>query len=438
MISRSEKVAYSLGDVASNLVFQVVLLYLAFFYTDQMGLEPADVGMLFLVVRVIDAVTDPLLGYVADRTRSRWGAYRPYIWGGAIPLGICFALVFIVPDYDYAGRLVYAYITYSLMMMAYTAVNIPYSALAAVISPDPRDQVSIQSYRFIGAMLGGIIVTAVMGPLVDYFAFIDFAGGYFIPVTLMAIVGVVLFWLCFRGTRERVVVRIEPGHTLTEDIQALWRNHHWRLIALMALLLLTGNVIKTTLVIYYLRYFLAMGDHVSVVLAAGMLMNLLGCFAVNLLPKHYDKAKVLGTIMTATAVVSSLAILAPSTNAYAGIGGYLLWCFVFQSHAPIFWAMITETARYGEAKTGIRQAGVVVSTVIFMIKVGVAIGGALAVWVLMLADYEAGSVLTDESKATVALGFSVFPAVFFIIVAALAIWYKKLAQPDYSEDLQGD
>lgn len=437
MISRQEKVAYSLGDVASNLVFQVVLLYLAFFYTDKMGLEPADVGMLFLVVRVIDAVTDPLLGYVADRTKSRWGAYRPYIWGGAIPLGICFALVFIVPDYDYAGRLVYAYITYTLMMMAYTAVNIPYSALAAVISSDPKDQVSIQSYRFIGAMLGGIIVTAVMGPLVDYFDFIDIAGGYFIPVSLMAAVGVVLFWFCFRGTRERVVVRNEPGHTLFEDIQALWCNHHWRLITIMALLLLTGNVIKTTLVIYYLRYFLAMGDHVSSVLAAGMLLNLLGCFAVNLLPKHYNKANVLAAIMVVTTVVSSVAVLAPSNSAYAGISAYLVWCFVFQSHAPIFWAMITETARFGEAKTGIRQAGVVVSTVIFMIKVGVAIGGALAVWVLMLADYEAGAKLTETSKATIAMGFSVFPAVFFMLVAVLAMWYKKLAQPDSAGDLQG-
>ncbi len=437
MISRQEKVAYSLGDVASNLVFQVVLLYLAFFYTDKMGLQPADVGMLFLVVRVIDAVTDPLLGYVADRTKSRWGAYRPYICGGAIPLGICLALVFIVPDYDYAGRLIYAYITYTLMMMAFTVVNIPYSALAAVISPEPEDQVSIQSYRFVGAMLGGIIVTAVMGPLVNYFDFIDLAGGYFIPVSLMAGLGVVLFWLCFSGTHERVAVRNEPGHTLAEDIQALWRNHHWRLLAFMALMLLTGNVIKTTLVIYYLRYFLAMGEQVSAVLAAGMLLNLLGCLAVNQVPTHYNKANVLATIMLVAAVVSSVALLAPASNPYTGVGAYLAWCFVFQSHAPIFWAMITETARFGEAKTGIRQAGVVVSTVIFMIKVGVALGGALAVWVLLLADYEAGVMLTEASKETIAVGFSVFPALFFIFVAALSIWYKKLAQPDSAQNLQG-
>jgi len=149
MLTKKEKIAYGLGDTASNIIFQTVMLFLTFFYTDIFGISPAVVGTLFLVVRVIDAITDPLMGSLTDSTRTRYGSYRPYLLWLAVPFGLISIITFTTPDLSDSGKVIYAFITYTLLMLVYTAINIPYSALGGVLSRDPNERVSIQSYRFV-------------------------------------------------------------------------------------------------------------------------------------------------------------------------------------------------------------------------------------------------------------------------------------------------
>ena len=169
MISVKEKVAYGLGDTASNFVFQTVILFLTFYYTDVVGLNPVTVGSIFLLVRLIDAVTDPLMGSLADKTRTRWGAYRPYLLWMALPFALISVIAFTTPDTDYNGKLIYAIASYVLLMLMYTAINIPYSALGGVITASPLERVSVQSYRFVFAMLGGLIVSLCTLPMVNWY-----------------------------------------------------------------------------------------------------------------------------------------------------------------------------------------------------------------------------------------------------------------------------
>ncbi|CAM5184536.1 MFS transporter [Alishewanella longhuensis] len=204
MLTKKEKMAYGLGDTASNIIFQTVMLFLTFFYTDIFGISPAVVGTLFLVVRIIDAITDPLMGALADKTQSRFGQYRPYLLYLALPFGLISVLAFTTPDLSPTGKMWYAFTTYTLLMLAYTAINIPYSALGGALTADPSERVSVQSYRFVFGMLGGLLVTACTLPLVAWFGQGDQAKGYQLTIAAMSLLGVVLFVLCFLGTRERV------------------------------------------------------------------------------------------------------------------------------------------------------------------------------------------------------------------------------------------
>ncbi|MDP5205902.1 glycoside-pentoside-hexuronide (GPH):cation symporter, partial [Alishewanella sp. SMS9] len=201
MLSKKEKIAYGLGDTASNIIFQTVMLFLTFFYTDIFGISPAIVGSMFLLVRIIDAVTDPLMGALADNTKSRHGKYRPYLLWLALPFAFCSVLAFTTPDFSENGKVWYAFATYTLLMLAYTAINIPYSALGGVLTADPNERVSVQTYRFIFGMLGGLLVTACTLPLVEYFGQGDQARGYQWTIAAMSLLGMILFLLCFAGTR---------------------------------------------------------------------------------------------------------------------------------------------------------------------------------------------------------------------------------------------
>ena len=197
MVSVKEKIAYGLGDTASNIVFQTVMLFLTFFYTDIYGISPAFVGTMFLAVRIIDAVTDPLMGAIADRTQSKYGKFRPYLLWFALPFGLISVLAFTTPDFGEEGKMIYAFVTYTLLMLVYTAINIPYCALGAVLTADPKERVSVQSYRFVFAMLGGLMVTALTLPLVEFFGQGDRAKGYQLTIMAMSVLGVLMFFGLF-------------------------------------------------------------------------------------------------------------------------------------------------------------------------------------------------------------------------------------------------
>jgi len=431
MVSVREKIAYGLGDTASNIVFQTVMLFLTFFYTDIFGISPAFVGTMFLAVRIIDAITDPLMGAFADRTQSKHGKFRPYLLWFALPFGLISVLAFTTPDFSETGKMWYAFLTYTLLMLVYTAINIPYCALGGVLTADPAERVSIQSYRFVFAMLGGVLVSACTLPLVDYFGQGDKAKGYQLTILAMSVMGVLMFLACFYGTKERIQPQAEQG-SVGAGFKALWQNDQWRVLSVAALFLLSGSVLRNTLAIYYVKYYLELPDSISLFITLGMIGSIAGCIVAQPLAKRFCKVKLyIGIQLTAAALcVASYFVVAEQTMLAFAL--FILWNFFFNAGTPLLWAKMADTVDYGQWKTGIRTTGMVYSSIIFFIKLGLAIGGAAAGWLLAGYGYQADQSQSETARQGILLSFSIYPALGSLLVAIVMRWYiltdKKIAQ----------
>ena len=303
MISIKEKIAYGLGDTASNIIFQTVMMFLLLFYTDVMGLSPAVVGTMFLLVRVIDAVTDPLMGNIADNTKTKWGQFRPYLLWLALPFAIISVLAFTTPNLSDDNKVIYAFVTYTLLMIAYTAINIPYCALGGVLTADAKERVTVQSYRFVFGMLGGVIVAAATMPMVEYLGNGDKAKGYQLTMIAMSLLGFVLFLLCFLGTKERVSLPENQTSTFKENLQSLWKNDQWRILCIAAFFLLTGQVLRFTLAVYYVKYFLGREDLITSFLTLGVVASMIGCAVAQPLAKRVCKIKAYITLQLISATI---------------------------------------------------------------------------------------------------------------------------------------
>lgn len=424
MLTKREKVAYGLGDTASNIVFQTVMLFLTFFYTDIFGISPAVVGTMFLLVRIIDAVTDPLMGALADKTQSQHGKYRPYLLWLALPFALCSVLAFTTPDLSASGKVIYAFATYTLLMLAYTAINIPYSALGGVLTADPTERVSVQSYRFVFGMLGGLLVTACTLPLVTFFGNGDNAKGYQLTIVAMSALGLVLFLLCFAGTRERVNAPVDQQLTLKRSFASLWQNDQWRVLCVAAFFLLTGMVLRTTLAIYYVKYFLGREDLITMFVTLGMVGNIAGCAAAQWLSRYVDKVNAYIGLQLIAALISALSFFVGAAQLELAFALYFLWGFFLQMATPLLWAKMADTVDYGHYKTGIRITGLVYSSIVFFIKLGLALGGALAGWLLAFYQYQADSVQTVATQQGILLSFTVLPAIGSVLVALVMSRYR--------------
>lgn len=423
MVSVREKVAYGLGDTASNIIFQTVMLFLSFFYTDIFGISPAVVGVLFLAVRIVDAITDPLMGALTDRTETKYGKFRPYLLWLAIPFAVISILAFTTPELSENGKMIYAFVTYTLLMMAYTAINIPYSALGGVITADPKERVSVQSYRFVFGMLGGLLVTALTIPLVDFLGQGDKAKGYQLTITVMSILGVVLFLLCFAGTKERVHPPAAQQSDFKKELGVLWHNDQWRILCLAAIFVLTGMVMRSTLAIYYVKYYLLREDLITLFVTLGMIGNMLGCACSAFLARRFCKIKLYMAMQLLAATLSILAFFVTSEQVVMAFALYILWCFCLQIGTPLLWAKMADVVDYGHWKSGIRINGLVYSSVVFFIKLGLAIGGAIAGWLLASYGYVADSEQTEAARQGILLSFTLYPAIAFILVALVMKFY---------------
>jgi GPH family glycoside/pentoside/hexuronide:cation symporter len=429
MVSVKEKIAYGLGDTASNIVFQTVMLFLTFFYTDIYGISPAFVGTMFLAVRIIDAVTDPLMGAIADRTQSKYGKFRPYLLWFALPFGLISVLAFTTPDFGEEGKMIYAFVTYTLLMLVYTAINIPYCALGAVLTADPKERVSVQSYRFVFAMLGGLMVTALTLPLVEFFGQGDRAKGYQLTIMAMSALGVLMFLACFYGTKERINPPKEAvSRSYMDNFRQLWKNDQWRVLALVALCLMSGYVLRTTLAIYYVKYYLEMPDSITLFITLGMLGSMVGCVIAQPLAKRYCKVKLYIGIQILAAALCASSYFVAADHVTLAIALYVLWNLVFNTGTPLLWAKMADTVDYGQWRTGIRTTGMVYSSIIFFIKMGIAVGGALGGWLLAGIGYQADVTQTEETKAGLLLAFSLYPAIGSLIVAFVMGAYKLNTQ----------
>lgn len=431
-VSVKEKIAYGLGDTASNIIFQTVMMFLLIYYTDVVGISPAVVGTMFLVVRLFDAITDPLMGALADRTQTRWGQFRPYLLWLALPFGIISVLAFTTPDLSTEGKTIYAFITYALLMLAYTAINIPYSALGGVLTANPKERVSVQSYRFVFGMLGGLIVAAFTLPLVQWFGNGDSAKGYQYTIIAMSTLGVVLFLLCFKGTNERISIKTSNKTSFKDDFKSLWKNDQWRILSLAGLFLLSGQVLRGTLAVYYVKYFLMRSDLITTFMSLGMVASILGAALAQPLAKKMCKIKAYISLQTIAASICIVSYFINSQQIEIAFSLFFFWSFFLQMATPLLWAKMADTIDYGHWKTGKRITGMVYSSVVFFIKLGVAIGGALAGWLLAYYGYQSDIEQSDITKDGILLSFTLYPAIGSLLVAWVMRWYildnKKVEQ----------
>ncbi|MCK8129689.1 MFS transporter [Pseudoalteromonas sp. S1610] len=423
MLSKKEKIAYGLGDTASNIIFQTVMLFLTFFYTDIFGISPAVVGTLFLVVRVIDAVTDPIMGALTDATHTKYGSYRPYLLWLAIPFAVISVITFTTPEMDDANKIIYAFVTYTLLMLVYTAINIPYSALGGVLSGNPNERVSIQSYRFVFGMLGGLLVTSCTLPLVKWFGNGNNEMGYQLTMLVMSCLGVVLFLICFRYTKERVS---NPPHKLSlkTQLHVLWQNQPFKILCMAALVLLTSMVLRTTLAIYYVKYVLGKEDLITEFVTLGMIGNILGCACAQPLSKRLDKKAAYVYLQYISAILSCIAFFVPNEHVLLAFLVYFLWCFFTQMATPLLWAKMADTIDYGVWQNGLRLTGLVYASIVFFIKLGLALGGAIAGWLLAYYQYQANVELSEATKNGILTSFTLYPAIGSVLVALIMSKYS--------------
>jgi GPH family glycoside/pentoside/hexuronide:cation symporter len=428
-VSTGEKISYGLGDTASNIVFQVVINFMLIFYTDVFGISAAAVGTLFLVVRIFDAITDPLMGGLADRTQTRWGKYRPYLLWVAVPYGALAVLAFTTPDISDSGKLIYAYITYALLMTAYTAINIPYSALGGVMTAAPAERASIQSWRFALAMVGGALVTASVWPMVDYFGGGDKEKGFQMAMVVLSTVAVLCFVLCFLFTKERIKPASsenapEKSTTIWQDFGLTLKNDQWRIIAAVTLVLLTSVAMRGAVTPYYVTYFLNQESMISVFMTSAMLAGVAGALVANWLSATICKITLMKWGTWGIIVFNGAAFFVPEGGLWIALCLTILANFSNMLFIPLLFSTVPDTVDYGSKRLGRGAMAMSFSGHLLALKFGIAIGGALAGWMLAGYGYQPNVTQTEQAIFGILLIFAISSVVAGAIVLVLLNKYK--------------
>ncbi|GGA62842.1 MFS transporter [Neiella marina] len=409
MIRLKEKIGYGLGDTASNIVFQVVINFMMIFYTDVFGISAAAVGTLMLVVRLFDAVTDPIMGGIADRTNTRWGRYRPYLLYTCIPYAVLAVLAFTTPDLGDSGKLVWAYVTYAVLMTIYTAINIPYSALGGVLTENVKERTSIQSYRFAMAMAGGAIVTASFMPLVEFFGGAESNReiGYQYAMGTLSVLAVACFLLCFFSTKERVSPPVNERKTnLLQDLWSLRGNGPFMLVVSAAFFLLILTAMRSAAAPYYLTYVLEREDLTSFFLTSGMVAALVGALATNFVSQRMCKVKLFRIGCVLILLTHAALFLIPGKYAWVAYAAFVGASFCQMIVVPVNFSMVADTADYGSLKTGKKIMGMSFSAHLLVIKLGLAVGGALTGWLLSYYGYVANQAQTEDALFGIMIVFA--------------------------------
>jgi GPH family glycoside/pentoside/hexuronide:cation symporter len=423
-ISVGEKVGYGLGDTAANLVWRTLMVFLPFFYTDVFGLSAAAVGTLLLVCRYWDGLTDFVMGMISDRTRTRWGKYRPWILWTALPFGITTILTFTTPDLSYTGKLVYAYVTYSALIIIYTANNIPYAALMGVMSPDPAVRTSLSSYRFFFAFLGGLITQGLNIYLVQFFGQGDDVKGYRYTMTLFAALAVVFFLITFFSTRERVTAPPREKSSFRDDFRDLVGNRPWLVLFFFGILYVAYTTLKYGTLMYYFTYYVGDVSLATGYMIAGLLAAMAGAASTKTLTRWWGKKGVINLFMGSGIVASALFFLCgPDAVVLIFVLGVVAE-YLAAPIAAVYFAMLADSADYSEWKNGRRATGLIFSAGTVAMKFGSGIAGAATGWILMAFGYVANADQTPEALLGIRLLMSLIPAGAALLMLLLIQLYR--------------
>lgn len=431
-ISKSRILGYSLGDLGINLNFQMIGFYLAYFYTDVFGISPGHVAGLFLVARIWDAVNDPIMGYIADHTKTRWGRFRPYLLLMAVPLNLMLVACFFTPDISVEAKVVYAYVTYLLHGMVFTALGLPYSSIVAVMTQDQQERAVIASYRMFFAVIVGMSIVAVgVRPMVERFA--NEQVGFVSVAAIFAVVSTLLILFSFKVSQERVEVPKERYRL--KNIFTIIRKNDALLVLGLAMILNTGVwVIGNAVALYYFKYII--GDTALQPLFFFVMIpfNLLGVILAPAISKRIGKRYtfIWGSLIVAVFAIGryfvpdSMVWLLFAVSAIGTIGQ--MACSVTQ------WGMVPDTVEYGHWKTGFRSEGIPIAFFSFSQKMGMALAGAFAAWVLSVTGYVANSELTPLAGEGIRWLFSIFPGLLSVL-CLLSLLFYRLTSEKYEEIL---
>lgn len=445
-----EMLAYGCGDFASVLFWQTFMRYLPFYYTDVFGITAAALGTMLLVSRVLDGLFDPAIGIWADRTNTRWGKFRPFILFGAVPFGVMGVLTFTTPDFTATGKLVWAYITYNGLMLMYTVVNIPYTAMLGVMTGDAAERTRLSSIKFIFAFSAGMVISAVLLPLVHALGSQgeDPQRGWQLSFVIVGLVAIAFFLLTVLGTRERIEPATDVSVSLTNDLKFLITNRAWVLLLATTLAWVLYNSLRGSVFAHYFKYNVYEGDTtktlalfgvplsfdnlLSVVNTAGQAASVAGVFATATLASKFPKRPMfVFCFLLSASAAASYYIIHPSRVDLLFIAEVL----GSAAGAPLpvlLWSMYADTADYGEWKTGRRTTGLVFSASTMGQKIGWALGPFIAFHLLSSVGFVANVEPNEAVKNSLVKLMSLGPALFALGSMAIFYFYplteKRMAQ----------
>lgn len=447
-ISLLEKVGYSLGDLAANLIFQTLMTFLAFFYTDIYLIEAKKASAIIFAGGMIGAAFNPFMGMIADRTITKWGKFRPWILWTAIPFGVMSLLAFTTPNFGSGGKIAYALITYILLIIVYSANNLPYAALSGVITGDMKERNSISSIRFTAVMIAQFTVQVLLLPLVFYFGNGDKTAGFEKVMGLFAGVGVLFFIITFLTTKERIQPAPEQKSSITQDLTDLIKNRPWIIMLILTIFIFITLSLKGGMYIYYFKNYISESHIIAfferfgisglenpsdygfgIFNAGGIIFMILGIQLSKPLADRFGKRDIfMFGLFIGTIAVLSFYFFSPEAIVTVFIA-QIVHGFFYGLTIPLLWAMIADVADYSEWKNNRRATAIIFSAMIVGLKVGLSIGGALVAGILAHYGYKEpqdGQVIiqTAHTIQGIKLSVSVFPTITFLIGFVSLFFYK--------------
>ena len=453
-LSFLEKFGYSLGDLAANLVFQTLMTYLAYFYTDIYGLNASDATAIMYIVGTVAAFSfNPVIGALADRTNSKWGKFRPWILYTSIPLGIISVMAFSTPNFGYEGKVVYAVITYTLLLLLYASSNLPYSALSGVITGDMKERNSISSYRFVAVMFAQFFVQVFMLPIIIYSGAGDKALGIEIVMTWLAVIGTIMLLITFFTTKERIVPTEEQKSSVFEDLKDLITNKPWLIMLTLTTLTFISLAMKGGSYVYYFENYIdesRLTVFISPILdyltsieinffgndpvsagfglfnAGGIIFMIFGIGLSKALADRFGKRNIFALFLFISTIFIILFYFFDKSSVELMFGSQILHGFFYGITIPLLWAMIADVADYSEWKNNRRATAIIFSAMMVGLKLGLTIGGGLVVQILGNYGYEANRELAQSEHVIqgVKLLVSIYPAIPFLIGITLLYFYE--------------
>ena len=464
-VSVLEKIGYSLGDFSANLIFQTLMTFLAFFYTDVFKIPPGAASAVIFTGGMFGAFFNPVMGIIADRTSTRWGKFRPWILWTAVPFGVIALLAFSTPNFGLSGKVAYAMITYLLLVIIYSMNNLPYASLSGVLTGDMKERNSISSYRFVAVNIAQFIVQSLLLPLVLILGDGDKTVGFERTMLLFSITGIVFFVITFLTTRERIVPTQEQQSSVKTDLKDLFRNKPWIAMLVITVFIFITLSLKGGMYVYYFENYLSeealarflenvgfnqfiaglnsmltgMGlvgftwpedaptSAFSLFNAGGIIMSVTGIALSKTLADRFGKRDVFGYSLFVAALMQLMFYFWGHQSIGLVFATQLAHGFFYGIGTPILWAMIADVADYSEWKNNRRATAIIFSAMIFGLKAGLSVGGALVAGILAIYGYQEGLPVQNEATINgIKTAMSVYPFITFSVAVAVCLFYYEI------------